>query len=71
MLSDIAEWFTAHKAKRTNTFVCAYSCPDALICELMHPHYPVEGQGREEREKSKGSCQNWHPALALEYVGSP
>lgn len=67
---DIGEWFSAHEAKRTNSFFCIYRWPDALICELMHPQYPVEAGG-VGREKSKGSCQSWHPAPALEYVGPP
>lgn len=70
MISDIGEQFPAHEAKWTNTFFYVYRWPDALICELMHPHYPgVRERGRER--KSEGSCQNWHPAPALEYAGPP
>lgn len=71
VISNIGKLLSAHEAKWTNTFFCVYKLPDALICELMHPHYPVEAEGGEEREKSKGNCQNWHPAPALEYVGPP
>lgn len=34
-------------------------------------HITLESERGEEREKSEGSCQNWHPAPALEYAGPP
>lgn len=51
MISDIGEQFPAHEAKWTNTFFYVYRWPDALICELMHPHYPgVRERGREGKK---------------------
>jgi len=52
VISDIGVWFSAHEAKWTNTF-CVYRWPDALVCELMHPHYPVEAEGGKERGKKQ------------------
>lgn len=51
VISDIGEQSPAHEAKWTNTFFYVYRWPDALICELMHPHYPgVRERGRERKK---------------------
>lgn len=53
VISDIGEWLSALEAKWINTFFCVYRWPDALICELMHPHHPVKAEGGEGREKKQ------------------
>lgn len=71
MISDIGEWFSAHEANRQSpSFVCADGQMLWSVSWCIHI-YPVEAEGGEEREKSKGICQNWHPAPALECVGPP
>lgn len=44
---------------------------DALICELMHPQYPVEGEEKGRVNTAKAVAEIGIQPQLFEYVGPP